>query len=56
MYTHTHTHTHTQIIYLYGDQETTVRTLHGTTDWFKIGKSMTRLYIVIHLFNYVQST
>ena len=31
----------------YVGQEATVRTLHGTTDWFKIGKSMTRLYIVI---------
>ena len=29
---------------LYPDQEATVRTGHGTTDWFKIGKG--RLYIV----------
>ena len=29
---------------LYTSQETTVRTRHGTTDWFQIGKS--RLYIV----------
>ena len=27
-------------------QEATVRTVHGTTDWFQIGKAMSRLYIV----------
>ena len=26
--------------YLYADQEATVRTGHGTTDWFKIGKGV----------------
>ena len=32
---------------LYSDQEATVRTGHGTTDWFQIGKrSTSRLYIV----------
>ena len=32
---------------LYAGQETTVRTGHGTTDWFQIGKGCTsRLYIV----------
>ena len=32
---------------LYSGQEATVRTGHGTTDWFQIGKgSMSRLYIV----------
>ena len=32
---------------LYAAQETTVRTGHGTTDWFQIGKrSTSRLYIV----------
>ena len=33
---------------LYAGQETTVRTAHGTTDWFQIGKGvyMSRLYIV----------
>ena len=32
---------------LYACQEATVRTGHGTTDWFQIGKrSMSRLYIV----------
>ena len=25
---------------LYGDQEVTVRTEHGTTDWFQIGKEV----------------
>ena len=28
-------------------QEATARTLHGTTDWFKIGKtSLNRLYVI----------
>ena len=32
---------------LYAGQEATVRTGHGTTDWFQIGKgSMSRLHIV----------
>ena len=33
---------------LYADQEATVRTGHGTTDWFQIGKEVptSRLYIV----------
>ena len=31
---------------LYAGQEATVRTGHGTMDWFQIGKSMSRLYIV----------
>ena len=35
---------------LYAGQLTTVRTGHGTTDWFQIGKGiMSRLYIVILL-------
>ena len=37
------------IIILYAGQEATVRTGHGTTDWFQIGKGtqyMSRLYIV----------
>ena len=35
---------------LYAGQEATVRTGHGTTDWFKVGKGVTlRLYIVILL-------
>ena len=37
---------------LYAGQEATVRTRHGTTDWFQIGKGVrqgctSRLYIVI---------
>jgi len=31
---------------LYADQETTVRTGHGTTDWFKIGKEVHQGYIL----------
>ena len=31
---------------LYAGQEATVRTGHGTTDWFQIGKGMSRLHIV----------
>ena len=40
---------------LYAGQEATVRTGHGTTDWFQIGKGVQystiqpRLYIVIQL-------
>ena len=33
---------------LYAGQEATVRTRHGTTDWFQIGKGV---YIVTLLFN-----
>ena len=37
---------------LYAGQEATVRTRHGTTDWFQIGKrSTSRLYIVALLIN-----
>ena len=31
---------------LYAGQEATVRTGHGTTDWFQIDRSMSKLYIV----------
>ena len=31
---------------LYAGQEATVRTRHGTMDWFQIGKGMSRVYIV----------
>ena len=31
---------------LYAGQEATVRTGYETTDWFQIGKNMSRLYIV----------
>ena len=40
---------------LYAGQEATVRTRHGTTDWFQIGKGVhqgsSRLYTVALLFN-----
>ena len=36
---------------LYAGQEATVRTGHGTTDWFQMKRSMLRLYIVTCLFN-----
>ena len=37
---------------LYARQEATVKTLHGTTDWFKIGKGVPRGYILSpNLFN-----
>ena len=35
---------------LYAGQEATVRTGRGTTDWFQIGKGVTRLYTVTLLF------
>ena len=31
---------------LYADQEATVRTGHGTTDWFEIGKGVCQGYIL----------
>ena len=37
---------------LYAGQETTVRTRHGTTDWFQIGKGVCHLVYLI----YIQST
>ena len=37
---------------LYAGQEATVRTGHGTTDWFQIGKVVHQGYILSpHLFN-----
>ena len=37
---------------LYTNQETTVRTGHGTTDWFQIGKGVCQGYILLPcLFN-----
>ena len=37
---------------LYAGQEATVRTGHGTTDWFQIGKGVCQGYILSHcLFN-----
>ena len=37
---------------LYAGQEATVRTGHGTTDWFQIGKGLSRLYMSPCLFNF----
>ena len=38
-------------------QEATVRTGHGTTDWFQIGEGVGQGYILsTRLFNYMQST
>ena len=31
---------------LYADQETTVRSRHGATDWFKIGKGVAQCFIL----------
>ena len=37
---------------LYAGQEATVRTVHGTTDWFQIGKGVCQGYILsLCLFN-----
>ena len=42
---------------LYAGQEATVRTGHGTADWFQIGKGVHQDYILSPcLFNYMQST
>ena len=37
---------------LYAGQEATVRTRHGTTDWFQIGKGVRQGYITLCLFNF----
>ena len=38
---------------LYAGQEATVRTRHGTTDWFQIGKAVRQGYILsLCLFNF----
>ena len=37
---------------LYADQEATVRTRYGTTDWFKIGEEVRQGYLLsLYLFN-----
>ena len=42
---------------LYAGQEATVRTRHGTMDWFKIGKGVQQgCILLLCLFNYMQST
>ena len=38
---------------LYVDQETTVRTKHGTTDWFNIGKVVCQVCMVSPYLHYV---
>ena len=37
---------------LYAGQGATVRTGHGTTDWFQIGKGVRQGCILSHLFNF----
>ena len=39
---------------LYVDQETTVRTKHGTTDWFNIGKVVCQVCMVSPYLHYVK--
>ena len=42
---------------LYADQEATVRTGHGTTDWFQIGKGVLKVvYCHPDYLTYMQST
>ena len=41
---------------LYAGQEATVRTLHGTSDWFKIGKGVRQGYILYAYLTSMQST
>ena len=42
---------------LYAGQETTVRTGHGTTDWFQIGKEYIKaVYFHLAFYTYMQST
>ena len=41
---------------LYAGQEATVRTGHGTTDWFQIGKGVLTVYCHPAYLTYMQST
>ena len=41
---------------LYASQEATVRTRHGTTDWFQIGKGIKAVYCHPAYLTYIQST
>ena len=42
---------------LYAGQEATVRTVHGTTDWFQIGKGIHQGYILLPAYlTFMQST
>ena len=40
---------------LYGGQEATVRTVHGTTDWFQIGNYVKAVYCHSAYLTYMQS-
>ena len=42
--------------HLYAGQEATVRTGHGTTDWFQIGKGVHPVYCHPAYLTYMQST
>ena len=41
---------------LYAGQDATVRTRHGTTDWFQIGKDVKAVYCHPTYLTYMQST
>ena len=41
---------------LFASQEATVRTGHGTTEWFQIGKGVCQVYCHPAYLNYMQST
>ena len=41
---------------LYAGEEATVRTGHGTTDWFQIGKVVKAVYCHPSYLTYIQST
>ena len=41
---------------LYAGQEATIRTRHGTTDWFQIGKGVRQGCILLPCLTYLQST
>ena len=41
---------------LYAGQEATIRTGHGTTDWFQIGKVVKAVYCNPAYLTYMQST
>ena len=51
-------HLHCLLRNLYAGQVAIVRTGHGTTDWFQIGKGVCQSYIYCHsaFFTYIQST
>ena len=50
-------HLNTLLRNLYADQEATVRTEHGTTDWFQIGKGVHQGCVLSWAYlTYMQST